>query len=146
MFQRIVIATDGSDPSMHAAQLAVELARTHSAALLVVYVVEPYPFLGLGDISPDGFVAYTAAAKQVAEQALAQVAALCQDGGKPVALQTRLLEGNTPAHAIVQCAQAEGADLVVLGTHGRNAIERLLLGSVAARVVAQATMPVLVTR
>jgi nucleotide-binding universal stress UspA family protein len=57
MFKHILLATDGSAASEHAAQLAVGLARTHSAKLTVVYVVDPYPYIGVGEINPMGYQA-----------------------------------------------------------------------------------------
>ena len=53
MFKHILLATDGSAASEHAAQLAVSLARQHRARLTVVYVVDPYPYLGIGEANPD---------------------------------------------------------------------------------------------
>jgi nucleotide-binding universal stress UspA family protein len=93
-----------------------------------------------------GYQAYTAAAQQQAAQAHALVEALCTQGGAPVALQARLVEDVGAAAGIVQTAEAEGADLIVLGSHGRTGISRLMLGSVSTKVVAESKVPVLVTR
>jgi nucleotide-binding universal stress UspA family protein len=64
MFKHILLATDGSAASLHAAELAVGLARTHGAKLTAVYVVDPYPYIGVGEINPMGYQAYSAAAQQ----------------------------------------------------------------------------------
>jgi nucleotide-binding universal stress UspA family protein len=93
-----------------------------------------------------GDQAYTAAAQQLAAQAHAKVDALCKQGGGSVALQARLVEDVAAASGIVQTARDEGADLIVMGSHGRSGIARLMLGSVATKVVAESTVPVLVTR
>ena len=146
MFKHILIATDGSAASEHAAQLAVGLARTHGAKLTAVYVVDPYPYIGLGEVNPMGFQAYMASAQQAAAAAHAKVDALCKQGGTPVALQVRLVEDVAAASGVVQTAVAEGADLIVMGSHGRTGIARLMLGSVATKVVAESTVPVLVAR
>ena len=146
MFKHIVIATDGSAASEHAAQLAVGLARTHGARLTSVYVVDPYPYLGVGEINPQGFQSYMAAAQAQAAQAHAQVETLCKQGGAAVALDVRLVEDMAAASGIVQTAEAIGAELVVLGSHGRSGIARLMLGSVSTKVVAESKVPVLVTR
>ncbi|MFZ3126422.1 MAG: universal stress protein [Rhodoferax sp.] len=146
MFKHILIATDGSAASEHAAQLAVGLARTHGAKLTAVYVVDPYPYIGLGEVNPMGFQAYMASAQQAAAAAHAKVDALCKQGGAPVALQVRLVEDVAAASGVVQTAVAEGADLIVMGSHGRTGIARLMLGSVATKVVAESTVPVLVAR
>ena len=76
MFKHILLATDGSAASDHAAQLAVSLARTHAARLTVLYVVDPYPYLGIGETNPLGFQAYMSAALEHAAQAHAKVMTL----------------------------------------------------------------------
>lgn len=146
MFKHILMATDGSEASEHAAQLAVNLARTHGAKLTALYVVDPYPYLSIGETNPIGFRAYMAAAQEHAAKAHAKVAALCDQGGVPVDLQLRLVENVTASIGIVQLAKDEGADLIVVGSHGRTGIARLMLGSVAAKVVAESPVPVLVAR
>jgi nucleotide-binding universal stress UspA family protein len=146
MFKHILLGTDGSAASEHAATLAVELARTHGAKLTALYVIDPYPYLGVGETNPMGFQAYMAAAQQHAAQAHAKVAALCQQATPPVSLEVRLVEEVTAMRGIVDMAQQESADLVVVGSHGRTGISRLMLGSVAAQVVAHSTVPVLVAR
>ncbi|HAL37753.1 MAG TPA: universal stress protein [Polaromonas sp.] len=146
MFKHILMATDGSAASGNAAQLAVDLARAHGAKLTALYVVDPYPYLAIGETNPMGFQAYMSAAQEHAAQAHAKVAALCGQGGAPVDLQTRMVEDMTASAGIVQTAKDEGADLIVVGSHGRTGIARLMLGSVAAKVVAESPLPVLVAR
>ncbi|HOE43175.1 MAG TPA: universal stress protein [Rhodoferax sp.] len=146
MFKHILLATDGSAASEHAAKLAVSLARTHGAKLTALYVADPYPYIGVGEINPMGYQAYSAAAQQLAAQAHSTVDALCKQGGSAVALQARLVEDVAAASGIVQSAKDEGADLIVMGSHGRSGIARLMLGSVATKVVAESPVPVLVTR
>ena len=146
MFKHILLATDGSAASAHAAQMAVGLARTHGSKLTAVYVADPYPYMGVGEVNPVGFQAYMAAAQEHAAQAHAQVETLCTQGGAPVALQVRLVEDVAAASGIVQTALSEGADLILMGSHGRSGIARLMLGSVATKVVAESSVPVLVCR
>lgn len=146
MFKHILLATDGSDASNHAAQVAVGMARTHGARLTAVYVTDPYPFISIGQSNPLGLQAYMAAAQQQAAQAHAKIAALCNTGGTPVTLQARMVENVAAAPGIVQLAADEGADLIVVGSHGRSGIVRLMLGSVASKVVAESPVPVLVVR
>jgi nucleotide-binding universal stress UspA family protein len=146
MFKHILLATDGSDASEHAAKLAAGLARTHGANLTALYVVDPYPYIGIGETNPLGFQSYMSAAHEHAAQAHATVAELCSQGGAPVALQARMAENVTAAAGIVQMAKDEGADLIVMGSHGRTGLARLMLGSVAGKVLAESTVPVLVVR
>lgn len=146
MFKSILLATDGSAASDHAASVAVGLARTHGAKLTALYAVDPYPYVGLGEVNPMGFQAYMSAAQEHAATAHSRIAALCADGGAAVQLEVKLVEDVSAASGIVQAAQAEGADLIVVGSHGRTGIARLMLGSVAAKVVAESPVPVLVVR
>ncbi len=146
MFKNILLGTDGSAASENAAALAVELARTHGAKLTALYVVDPYPYLGIGETNPMGFQAYMAAAQQHAAQAHAKVAELCEKATPPVTMEARVAEDVAAARGIVEMATREGADLVVVGSHGRAGVARLMLGSVAAKVVAQSPVPVLVAR
>lgn len=146
MFKHILLATDGSEASAHAAALAVDLARTHDARLTALYVVDPYPYLGIGETNPLGFQAYMSAAHDHAAQAHARVAALCTNNGKPVQLDLQLAEDVTVTEGILKMAAAEGADLIVIGSHGRGGLMRVVLGSVAGKVVAQSALPVLVVR
>lgn len=144
MFQRILLATDGSAASDHAAQIAVGLAKAHGARLTAAYVVDPYPYLGIGEANPLGFQAYMSAALQHASEAHNKVAALCEQAG--VKYEARLVEDAAAAAGIVESARQTGADLVVVGSHGRTGVARLMLGSVAAKVVAESPVPVLVAR
>jgi nucleotide-binding universal stress UspA family protein len=145
MFTHILLATDGSAASEHAAALAVGLARTHGATLTALYVADPYPYIGIGEVNPMGYQAYAAAAQEHAASAHAFVEALCK-AGPPVRLEARFVEEVGAASGIVQAAKDAGAGLIVVGSHGRSGIARLMLGSVAARVVAESPIPVLVCR
>jgi nucleotide-binding universal stress UspA family protein len=146
MFKHILLATDGSSASAHAAKLAVSLARIHSAKLMAVYVMDPYPYLGIGESNPYGFQAYMATAQKHAAQAHAEVEVLCTHGGVSVPLEVRAIENTAASTGIVQTAKDESADLIVMGSHGRSGIARLMLGSVANKVVAESPIPVLITR
>lgn len=146
MFKHILLATDGSAACDQAARIAIGLARTHGARLTAVYVVDPYPYLGIGQANPLGFQAYISAAHTHAGAALGRAAELADDGGTPLVLETRIVEEATAAHGIAQTAHDEKADLVVMGSHGHGALRKMILGSVTTRVLAEATVPVLVVR
>lgn len=146
MFKHILLATDGSAACDQASRTAIELARTHGARLTALYVVDPYPYLGIGQANPLGFQAYISAAHTHAGQALARAAELADDGGAPVTMETRIVEEATAAHGIAQTARDENADLIVVGSHGHGALRKIILGSVTTRVLAEATVPVLVVR
>lgn len=146
MFKRILLATDGSAASDHAATLALSLARTHGASLTALYVVDPYPYLGIGEANPMGFNAYMDAARDAGAQAHARIIEMSSQGGAPVALDCRLVEDVAVVEGLLNTARDIQADLIVVGSHGRTGIARMVMGSVASKIVAQAPVPVLVTR
>ena len=146
MFKNILLATDGSPASEQAARLAVNLARKGEARLTALYVIDPYPYLGVGEASAVGFQAYMGNAYEHAAQAHAKVVLLCGDKDEGIDLQLRRSEDASAAESIVRTATEQGADLIVVGSHGRTGISRVMLGSVAAKVVAQSPLPVLVAR
>ena len=146
MFKNILLATDGSAASAHAAKLALDLAHIHGAKLTAVYVVDPYPYLSVGQVNPLAFQAYMSAAYQHAAQVHSEIAALGAQSQPPMTVQLRRIEDMHASDGILQTAAEEGADLIVMGSHGRTGISRLMLGSITAKVVARATIPVLLAR
>ncbi|MBT0570973.1 universal stress protein [Curvibacter sp. CHRR-16] len=145
MFKHILVATDGSATSEHAAKMAVQMAKLHNAKLTALYVTDPYPFVGVGPVNPEGYQAYMVAAEKVAAEAHATVETFCAEAGY-TGLNKRTLQDMTAAIGIVEAAKSEDADLIIMGSHGRTGIVRLMLGSVAGRVVAESPIPVLVAR
>ncbi|MFC4552716.1 MULTISPECIES: universal stress protein [Halorussus] len=141
MYDRILVPTDGSAETERAVAHAADLATAHDAELHAVYVVDAATFAGLPmEASWDGI---TETLHGEGEAALERVESIADDRG--VAVTTHLLEGS-PSKRIVQWAEGEDCDLVVMGTHGRGGIDRLLLGSVAERVVRACKVPVLTVR
>ena len=146
IFRNILVATDGSAASDHAAALAVGLARSQRARITAVYVVDPYPYLGFGDTNPMGLSAYLSAAREHAGAAHSKVMALCVGSQPEVTLELRLIENVTAVKGILQTARDENCDLVVAGSHGHSGLGTLVLGSVVAKLVQTSTVPVLVAR
>lgn len=146
MFKKILFATDGSHASDHAATVAVSLARTHNASLTAVYVIDPYPYIGIGEMNPMGFQAYMGAAQEHSAKAFSHIQRLVNEEGSSIPLDTQLVEEVAAHKGILQAAEAAGADLIVVGSHGRNGLERLLLGSTANKVSSHSTRPVLIVR
>ena len=146
MLKHILLATDGSAASDKATVYAVNLARTYCAKLTALHAVDPYPYEGVGEENHVGLMAYAAAAQEQAAIANAKVAAMCAQDGAPVDFHTVVVENKAVATGIVEYAQGEDVDLIVVGSHGRSGIARMLLGSVASRVLAESTLPVLVAR
>lgn len=143
--RRILHATDFSRASTPAFKWALELAKANRGQLLVLHVMTP-PALGLPDqgyVSPALYENLEASARRQAQKGLdAVVAKARRAGGRATGI---LLEG-VPHELIARAARSRKADLVVIGTHGRSGLAKLFLGSVAGRVVATSTRPVLTVR
>lgn len=140
----IVVPTDFSDLSMIALRYARDLANVLGATLHVVHAVDQLAarYLDLPDYAQVGQLqtALEGAARERID-ALVNAETRSCPGATGTVVVTR-----APAEAIVACARDVEADLIVMGTHGRNAIGRLLLGTVAERVVRTAPCPVLTIR
>jgi len=144
MYKRIAVAVDGSASSEAALEDAIKLASEMGATILLLHVCEEMPMtldpesMGLvqiGDITK----AITAAGKSLLEKYRNRLA------GQGVAAETKLVEtyDGRVGRAISQEAKQWNADLLVVGTHGRKGVDRLLLGSVAEDISRSATIPVL---
>lgn len=126
--KRILLATDGSCHSEAAADTVSDLAQWASLPVTVVSVVTS---------------SHSKARRQEAEQAVA--ADVVRLGGLGVKADGKVVEGR-PDEAIVKVAEEVGADLIVMGSHGRTGMVKVLLGSITERVIGQAVCPVLVVR
>ncbi|MFC6824619.1 universal stress protein [Halopelagius fulvigenes] len=141
MYERILVPTDGSEGSDRVVEHAVRLADVHGAAVHALYVVNSGSFAGLPmESSWEGLDEMLRAD---AEEAVSEVKRVATDAGVPV--ETSVIEGS-PSREIVEYAEREGCDLVVMGTHGRGGLDRLLLGSVAEKVIRASNVPVLTVR
>jgi len=134
--------TDFSDYSKKAISDAFELARTFGATLSLLHVLEPSPYLGEFTLPTMGEELLGDLERQ-ASAALAQVLPEAQQAKIEV---TRAVAIGSPAQKIVETAEAEHVDLIVMATHGRTGLSHLLIGSVAERVVRTAPCPVLTIR
>jgi len=144
MYDKILLPTDGSDASVAAAERAIGLAKLAAAALRALYVREPYPYAGIGEASRAALLEYEAATHQHADEAFARIATLAKAQG--VAFSTAIEEGHSPAEHIVEAAKDWGADVIVMGSHGRSGMARVLLGSVAGKVLMLSHIPVLIVK
>jgi nucleotide-binding universal stress UspA family protein len=144
MFKKILVPTDGSSQAALAASTAAQLAKSQGAQVIGVYVIDPFPYIGIGDASAVGLQAYLTEAKAAAGQALYAVGKVCAAEG--VAFAGDTIERNVVYEGILETAAAEGCDLVVMGSHGRQGIKALILGSVAQKVLTHAKVPVLIVK
>jgi nucleotide-binding universal stress UspA family protein len=145
MFKRILVAVDGSHTAEQALQEAIKLAKELRAQLRVVHVVDAvslnWPESGDFDEVREGFLK---SSRKILEKAAAELRKA------EMAAETKTLEIETFGHRIADMLAAEAeawpADLIVIGTHGRRGLNRLLLGSVAEGVARVAAKPVLLIR
>lgn len=132
----ILHPTDFSDCSRYAFDVACALARDYGARMVLLCVIEPSLAFGDGSVSiPLTFDFDTF------KDLLNKV----KPADSSIAVERELLSGD-PAQEILQTVNAKHCDLIVMGTHGRSGLGRLLMGSVAERVVRHATCPVLTVK
>jgi len=130
--QTILHPTDFSACSNNASNLACALARDYGSRLVVLHVADlPVVAYGQGVVSPELDTSLRESQKQLDQLQLTLVRA------------ERRLELGNPADEIINVCRTVSADLIVMGTHGRSGISRLMLGSVAEQVLRQAGCPVL---
>lgn len=145
MYQRILVPIDGSATAERALQEAIKLAAGKAQLRLVYVIEEAYPL----DAEGYAFIDYSAlqeAVRKTGERTLAQAAEKVRRSG--MTAETALLEaaGEHIAAVIDGEARSWAADLIVIGTHGRSGLSRLLLGSVAEGVARGVSVPVLLVR
>ncbi len=147
MFQRILIATDGSTLSRKAVATGIALAAQHGAELVAMTVVPRYPkayFDGAMVFAPDDIARIEKQWAAAAEETLATVATRAKSSG--VKVKTVAVSSDLVAESIVAAAKKHKCDLIVMASHGRKGIKRLLLGSETQHVLTHSTLPVLVLR
>lgn len=144
MYKHILVPVDGSSTSLKAVSQAVAIASAFGSEVTAIYVIDPYPFTGVGTEFAYGQDQYLSAAKAEAQEALTAARGQVEAAGLKV--DTRVVEAHATWRGIVETADAVQADLVVMGSHGRRGLEKLVLGSVTQRVLQYATQPVLVVR
>ena len=145
MFQHILIATDGSELAGKGVDAGLGLAHQLNAKVTIVTASEPWQ-AAVGDAAAAFSFPIAEYDKAVAENAPHPVAAAAAAAKqKGVACETVHVNG-FPAEAIIETANAKGCDLIVMSSHGRRGVSRLLLGSQASPVVTLSTIPVLVCR
>jgi nucleotide-binding universal stress UspA family protein len=146
MYQRILVPIDGSSTSTQGLDEAIKLAKLTGASLRLIHVVDPLTFAtGIelygayaGDVIP--------LMKEAGEKILEQARTLVATSG--VKVDTLLFDSlaTRVSDTVVEQAKAWDADLIVIGTHGRRGVKRLMLGSDAEQIVRMAPVPVLLVR
>ena len=144
MYKHILVPVDGSTASMAALDKAAGVARAYAVPVTAIFVIDPYPFTGVGADFAYGQAQYLSAATAEANQALDEAKKVFEDAG--VQVNTLLGEGDAVHEGIGRVLSSVDADLIVMGSHGRRGLEKLMLGSVTQRVLGVVHVPVLVVR
>jgi len=140
MFDKILLAVDGSDHALHATRTAAELARAmNSKELRIIVAYDPIPvYLG----EPNMQVVITNRSGEAEDILKAAV----QEVGKiPCEIQTEIIEGDT-ASSIIDVATTQKSDVIIMGSRGLGRLAGLVLGSTSQKVVSHAPCPVLIVR
>ena len=138
MYERILVPTDGSEGATAAATHAIDLADRYGATLHVLYAVPT-------SLAPDaGLVGALDALEATGRAAVEELRELAESGGID-AIEGTVQRGR-PHEVIGRYVEDNDIDLVVMGTHGRSGLDRVLLGSVTEKVVRTSEVPVLTVR
>ena len=131
MFEKIMVPTDGSEYAARAEDMAIELAGRLGSVVIAVHVIDEkliYPF-------------------DVLEEEGKEILAAVQRKGREAGVQVdEVLVFGSPAHDMKKMAEKTGADLVVIASHGRSGLEKLLMGSVAETTLKTVDVPVLLVK
>jgi nucleotide-binding universal stress UspA family protein len=147
MYKRILVATDGSALSKKAVASAIELAATCGAQLVALKVVPRYPqayFEGSIPLSAEEISRIETQWTESAQEQLAVVEKSAK--AKGVGTKVVTVKSDVVSDAIIAAAKKQKADLIVMASHGRKGIKRLLLGSETQQVLTHSHIPVLVLR
>lgn len=145
MYQHLLIATDGSELSDKALDHGIPLAKTLGAKLTIVTVTEPWHTFAAGDATVAFPIdQYEISVTKTAQQTLFKAASKADDAD--VKCETVHKKDSYPADGIIETAKDKECDLIVMASHGRRGLTRMLLGSQANHVVTHSTLPVLICR
>jgi nucleotide-binding universal stress UspA family protein len=149
MFKRILVATDGSSTASKGLRTAIELAADQQAVLHIVHVIDDMtvmPTFEGGYIAPDYVDSVVQALRESGQKVLAGAEAQARARGVVAKSVMADARGRSVADTLLAQAKRLRADLIVLGTHGRRGLRRVLLGSDAETIVREARVPVLLVR
>lgn len=143
MYKNILIATDGAEIGQKAVGQGLSLARALAAGATVVTVTEPFRGSGKMSFYPSA-ADYDKAVTANAQAILASAVEMARKAG--VSCETLHVKDQFPAEGIIETGKRLGCDLIVMASHGRRGVSRLLLGSEANKVVTLSEVPVLICR
>jgi nucleotide-binding universal stress UspA family protein len=147
MYKKILIPTDGSDIAQSAAHAGLAFAKDMNAEVVSIFVIPEYQYPLNIEMVPTNFPSaedYRASMRKLGEIYMDQLRSKACDVG--VVFSSIIEFSDKIAPTIVSTAEKQECDLIFIGSHGRSGWERALLGSVTAKVLSIATIPVLVFR
>lgn len=145
MFKHILVATDGSELANKAQTTGLELGQVLAAKVTVLTVTSPFPMPSYGNIPSGALIeAYEKAVTENSERILAQAKDAADKLG--IACERLHVTNENTAEGIMNTAKSQSCDLIVMASHGYRGVKRLLLGSVATKVLTLSEFPVLICR
>jgi len=141
MYEDILVPTDGSEGTDAAVEHALDIAEKYDATVHVVYVVNTSAYSTLP--ADSNWESITAALEDEGKKATSEIVERMSDEGVNAVPS---IEEGIPHKTILSYADENGIDLIVMGTHGKSGLDRLLLGSVTEKVVRASKVPVLTVR
>lgn len=145
MYKNLLIATDGSELADKGVTHGLALAKALGAKATIVTVSDPWTAFVTGEVGASFPIDEYERACEVSASAILAAAAK-RGEALGVTCEKRYVKDEYPAEGILETAKKEGSDLIVMASHGRSGVQRLLLGSQANKVVTQSKVPVLVCR
>jgi len=147
MFKKILVPVDGSDTSQAGLKTAMGMARDSGGMLFILHVVDEHVLLQTADYMGGSYYEETIGSlKEAGRRVLAKACAKVEKAGVPYkAISVETVEGGVAALILAQARKAK-ADVIVMGTHGRRGLSRMVMGSDAEGVVRESTVPVLLVR
>ena len=144
-YQHLLVAIDDSPISYAAVEHAASLAQDLNAKITLMSVVAVDPFVGVDfyKVAP-AVTDYFMQAESTAQNRLEEIKSNLYRQGLQV--NSKVIRGMPPSEGIIHVADEVGADLIVMGSHGRKGFQRMVLGSVAQNVLAAAPIPVLIVK
>lgn len=144
LYQHILVPIDGSETSIVAMKEAIKLGKALNSKITVVQVMALDPFIA------DAYVK-TGETNELIERTRTYLLNILEQAkqqfsNEGLTVETKLLEGFVVHEEIIQAAQDLNADLIVMGSHGRTGVRKLVLGSVAQKVLGESHIPVLIVR
>ena len=143
MYANILIPTDGSELATKGVREGFKIAAAFGARVVILTATDPWP-ITLGVANAAILAEWENGAAQAARQILEDAAKIASEAG--VECETTYIPNALPAEAITEYAKGHNIDLIIMASHGRRGLRRMMLGSQASEVLARSSVPVLIVK